>query len=519
MPILLGFLSPEHSWATQTSAGDFLKAIITISANASQNEQSCIGPNELTRQLVSQPCVEKLIYDMLKGGNPLTVGVGIVIEVIRKNNSDYDPDVGSESNMQPSSRDPIYLGTLLRMFAKHVPDFMELILSPNHTVGGGDGPVTIKRRELDAAFGGKIEPLGFDRFKTCELMAELLHCSNMGLLNEPGSEEFVKARDAERERLKLEGKLGVSADNLDSGNEDLTMRSSTTGRLGSTSPDEMRRLEVQNASDDDGFEEVTHADDAKDDFDEKPDMDEDILRPKPDSSLSFLDKDDEEFVDEPLSSPRLNTDLDPVHLEETIVQTEEVTEDLALAPLPLSPSKELAGHLDDLDIAQEVAAATPLPEENAEVDVTSPDEQINKALDEAIEGQAQTQEDEPMHDAPPPNLEIPSILPPQDGNFSPHPDDRPAPLFSKKAPATEDSTCSPPVLGESGIPDLRSPEPEDTAMGDATELANSVIIGHATDQSKTSIPDAPVVGDYLKMQFVEHKVVPTILVSVFEAVR
>src|SRR5271170_2587928 len=88
MPILLSFLSAEHSWATQTSAGDFLKAIITISANASQNEQSCIGPNSLTRQLVSEACISSLISSMLQGGNPLTVGVGIVIEVIRKNNSD-----------------------------------------------------------------------------------------------------------------------------------------------------------------------------------------------------------------------------------------------------------------------------------------------------------------------------------------------------------------------------------------------------------------------------------------------
>lgn len=208
MPILLGFLSGEASWATQTSAGDFLKAIITISANASQNEQSCIGPNELTRQLVSQTCVEQLINDMLKGGNPLTVGVGIIIEVIRKNNSDYDPDVASDASAPPSSRDPIYLGTLLRLFASHVPDFMALILSPNHTINGGDsGPQNIKRKELSAAFGAKIEPLGFDRFKTCELMAELLHCSNMGLLNEVGSEELVRTRDAERIRLKAEGKL------------------------------------------------------------------------------------------------------------------------------------------------------------------------------------------------------------------------------------------------------------------------------------------------------------------------
>jgi SIT4-associating protein SAP185/190 len=333
MPILLSFLSSEHSWATQTSAGDFLKAIITISANASQNEQSCIGPNELTRQLVSQQCIEKLISDMLKGGNPLTVGVGIVIEVIRKNNSDYDPEVGAEANSVPSSRDPIYLGTLLRMFAQRVPDFMELILSPNHTIGGGDGPVTIRRKELNAAFGGKIEPLGFDRFKTCELMAELLHCSNMGLLNEIGSEEFVKARDAERERLKSEGKLGISAHRSAVSMEELTMKSSTQTHLGS--PDGLRKLEVQNASDDDGFEEVTHAadlgDDAKDDFDEKPEPEEDILTPtNATTPLSFMDKDDEEFVDEPLSSPRLRTaELDLSHQ----------FQDPEMAVAPLSPKK------------------------------------------------------------------------------------------------------------------------------------------------------------------------------------
>ena len=95
IPILLSHLSADHSSATQTSAGDFLKAIITISANASQNEQSCIGPNDLTRQLVSEACVRSLTADMLRGGNALTVGVGIIIEVIRKNNSDYDPDVAS----------------------------------------------------------------------------------------------------------------------------------------------------------------------------------------------------------------------------------------------------------------------------------------------------------------------------------------------------------------------------------------------------------------------------------------
>jgi SIT4-associating protein SAP185/190 len=156
IPTLLSCLSPEHSWVVQTAAGDFIKAIITISANASNNEQQCIGPNELTRQLVSKPCVEQLIGYMLESGNPLTVGVGIVIEVIRKNNSDYDPDMGNDPNAIPSSRDPIYLGNLLRLFAQHVPEFMSLIM---------DGPS--KKPSIESTFGEKLEPLGFDRFKTC----------------------------------------------------------------------------------------------------------------------------------------------------------------------------------------------------------------------------------------------------------------------------------------------------------------------------------------------------------------
>jgi len=189
IPLLLGYLTPEHNNATQTSAGDFLKAIITISANATTQDQSVIGPNELTRQLVSEQCIQTLIGEMLRGGNALTVGVGIIIEVIRKNNSDYDVD--SQVGPEPKTSDPIYLGTLLRQFARHVPDFMHLIRSPSS-----------KKPDLKAAFGRTIEPLGFDRFKTCELMAELLHCSNMGLLNERGAEEDVRKRDAERERLK-----------------------------------------------------------------------------------------------------------------------------------------------------------------------------------------------------------------------------------------------------------------------------------------------------------------------------
>ncbi|KAA8575168.1 hypothetical protein EYC84_004369 [Monilinia fructicola] len=490
MPILLSFLSSEHSWATQTSAGDFLKAIITISANASQNEQSCIGPNELTRQLVSQPCIEKLISDMLKGGNPLTVGVGIVIEVIRKNNSDYDPEVGAEANAVPSSRDPIYLGTLLRMFAKHVPDFMELILSPNHTVGGGDGPVTIQRKELSAAFGGRIEPLGFDRFKTCELMAELLHCSNMGLLNEAGSEEFVKARDAERERLKAEGKLNPSPTTLMS-EDDLTMKSSTQ-RLGS--PDGSRKLEVQNASDDDGFEEVTHAtelgDDAKDDFDEKHEREETLLTSTP-PPASFLDKDDEEFVDEPLSSPRLQ----PLADENTLQEPD-------MTILPLSPTKELSQQVGSLGFTDEDTAMTSPPasiDANIHDDTGDSSDSSNKltpesdSSDDPNEGQSVALE-------PPTASSVPTEEIPHAAEVIPLPEDTPAPLFSKKTGSTEETAAS----GGSNM----SLDSIDTTMGDAGDNNTSVLMDNTEDRSQNptmEVTGAPVVGDYLKMQFVEHK--------------
>lgn len=491
MPILLGFLSSEHSWATQTSAGDFLKAIITISANASQNEQSCIGPNELTRQLVSKECIEKLISDMLKGGNPLTVGVGIVIEVIRKNNSDYDPEVGSEASTIPSSRDPIYLGNLLRMFAKRVPDFMELILSPNHTIGGGDGPVTIRRKELNAAFGGKIEPLGFDRFKTCELMAELLHCSNMGLLNEVGSEEFIKARDQERLRLKSEGKLGASANQ--SNDDDLTMKSSTQTRPDSTTGS--RKLEIQNATDDDGFEEVTHSadlgDDSKDDFDEKTDP-EDLLAVEKPAPLAF-DKDDDDFVDEPLSSPRLVTEKEFSSIPEP-----------SMAVAPLSPTKELSHQVGALGFEQEDTTMTSPPPSDPETTVSS-SVALNPATKSSPDAIGEEAQSVTENVSEPTAAEISAEHAPVEEPLA-HPEDKPAPLFAKKS--------EPEAVPEKEV----VIENDDTTMGDAGDQSSSILIGNTREQSTQladGVPSTPVVGDYLKMQFVEHRVVPTILVSLF----
>ncbi|KAH6986346.1 SIT4 phosphatase-associated protein-domain-containing protein [Ilyonectria sp. MPI-CAGE-AT-0026] len=480
IPTLLSCLSPENNWVVQTAAGDFIKAIITISANASQNEQQCIGPNELTRQLVSKPCVEKLIQYMLGGGNPLTVGVGIIIEVIRKNNSDYDPDMGTEASAVPSSRDPIYLGTLLRLFAQNVPKFMSLIMeAPSH------------KNKIDSTFGEKLEPLGFDRFKTCELMAELLHCSNMGLLNEPGSEELISTRDAQRRRLRDEGKLGPAKEE-DSAAEDLTMRRPQAA------PEESRRLEVTNA-DDDGFEEVEPSKEMSEDTSHEFVKAEVDVNP-----ASLVD----EFVDEPLSPPQTAARPDKIN-----VPFEEP--DLVVAPL--SPTKPKPAEPASSEKPTESEPAEKKPEDASE----------SKAQDSAVSEKAPTDDgsdssvlltpapsepDVKIDAADAPVAEADSALKPEP--LVPHPEDTPAPLFSAPPPP-ESGADRPPQVAEKLAAGARA----DVLAGgdDLTTETKAAPSGETAPQSAEDQPTdqttgaEPVVGDFLKLQFVEYRVVPTIL--------
>ena len=522
MPLLLGYLGKQHPTFTQTSAGDFIKAIITISANASQNEQSCIGPNSLTRQLVCETCIESLITDMLRGGNPLTVGVGIVIEVIRKNNSDYDPDVGAGQDLAPSSSDPIYLGTLLRLFAKHVPDFTELILSPNHTVSDGHTTVVVKRKELKVAFGASIEPLGFDRFKTCELMAELLHCSNMGLLNERGSEAFVKQRDQEREKLKAEGSLLKTREPqsaVTEFSEDSTgyQNGGSPLGLGSGSPEEIRKLEVANSAEDDGFEDVGASgdlsDEIKDDFDEKSpfELESNVaqsaspIRPiKPRLDL------DEEFVDEPLTSPR----LEPVEEKEIDLSSQPSPLNLK-ASEPASPTSAVTSGVNDIDLEVHRDSVT---EKSAISAQPTPNDDLVEAITSQMLPQLQTS----TSDAPPLPHRDRNLLPSTEPlelsssqEISPHPDDKPAPLFASRSddvamPAESQSKPPEESIGARGSQDTI-----DTTLGEEGDSARSPIADN--DQSfaphiENDVDGQPIVGDFLKMMFVEHQVVPTILV-------
>lgn len=439
IPNLLCFLSPDRPASVQTSAGDFLKAIITISANASPNDQSCIGPNSLTRQLVSTQCVQQLIDAMLKGGNPLTVGVGIVIEVIRKNNSDYDPESLGGPDTMLTTYDPIYLGTLLRLFAKHIPQFMALIQSSQHTIHDGNKLKTVERGKLNSAWGGQIEPLGFDRFKTCELMAELLHCSNMGLLNEPGSDEYVKQRDEERERLIREGVFDPHQDEHSGVDcNDTTADFANDSAFDSGSPEDIKTTEVPHAGEEDGFEDVGTSG---------------VLvgtKSGADTTTTADSQPTETASEIPL--PEI-TAADTVSSEEIKHSPESSTEPID----PSSPTIGLPDQVGSMNLENEAQGDQQKPEQDNQEPVTSLSQDV------------------------------------------------PAPLFSKEQASESNSAPADKSEEASSV----------TAQAEETSVLND---GGDEDSAEQYIQldtdGRPVVGDYLKIQFVENKVVPTILVSI-----
>lgn len=524
MPQLLKFLSPEYSAVAQTSSGDFVKAIITISANASQNEQSCIGPNDLTRQLVSEICVKGLIRDMLCGGNPLTVGVGIVIEVIRKNNSDYDPDVGGIDNI-PSSRDPIYLGTLLRLFASHVPDFMSLILTQTMVVTNEDGTKTEKKRELKAAYGGTIEPLGFDRFKTCELMAELLHCSNMGLLNERGAERYVRERDRERDRIWAEKERDrLEAEGITDAN------GGAEGELIEKAPLQVQNGGVEDVMNEDEFEDVAVSA-MLDEVGGTVFTKEAVGPEDPFGDPEGSKKDDDVFVDEPLSPPTTPADAP---------STPAAISNLVSAPVPADDIPPLdnippPAPLKDFPVAPPTAGdkakASASRDENAEESPLPPvpekDTPVRGKALEGIEGDKRKAEVPRAPSPPPVEGDDDSLL---KGGSSLVAGMKAASISNPQPISQERMDAElPPLPREALDQSNQSGYPEEDLM-DLGGSSDTTISdeGNATFRSvgnssfeeyepmiEKDMDGNPVVGDFLKMMFVENSVVPTILVGFF----
>lgn len=201
----------------QTAATEFIKALVTISSNTTLavDLETNIGPNQLTRELVSPEIINSIIDDiilyrppgseMLTNKHGISNCVAILIELIRKNNSDYDSNCGSYSSLlqnsngdtagevnvyvmfqwlrdfeqnPPGPRDPVYLGDMLNIFSQRLDDLAMLI--------------EFEKQPTEGAI------LGITRFKISELIAELLHCSNMILLNSRKVATVIHIRDEVR---------------------------------------------------------------------------------------------------------------------------------------------------------------------------------------------------------------------------------------------------------------------------------------------------------------------------------
>ena len=147
------------------------------------------------QELASNEAIDILIDIILnKRGYALDTAVSIVIELIRKNNSDYDQVNLLETTIidnPPIDRDPIYLGYLLKKFSINLPNFLKIIVDIET-----DDSIPLRENQLHE----KFKPLGFERFKIVELIAELLHCSNMGLMNSRKAEKIALKRDKYRKR-------------------------------------------------------------------------------------------------------------------------------------------------------------------------------------------------------------------------------------------------------------------------------------------------------------------------------
>ncbi|KAF9942243.1 hypothetical protein BGZ67_002576 [Mortierella alpina] len=167
--------SPEGRGTVQihSVASQVLLDIIAIS-QSSHPEQPSIGTNVLIDELKSEAIVTKLVSFMLNRTAPhststLINGVTIFIELIRRNNSDYDVEPLPPNAVPP--REAVDLSDLLKVLAARIEDFKDLLVVPRSVPG-----------PIETSIGLQT-PLGFERLKICEMFAELLHCSNMAVLN------------------------------------------------------------------------------------------------------------------------------------------------------------------------------------------------------------------------------------------------------------------------------------------------------------------------------------------------
>ncbi|KAI6103591.1 SIT4 phosphatase-associated protein-domain-containing protein [Pisolithus sp. B1] len=240
---LIGLLSPAHSSDVHAVVSELIKGIISMAAPSpgaglTDGLQNLPASNRFARELArresvdtlvgyilyefkEQPPTERYADDGQHNDHSNTLGhdlpdihsatssvvhsISILIELIRKNNSDYfEPylfhtlrnrliQVQQQLHGTDNAREilenamremvdrmgVVHLGPLLDVMSERLPNFQRYLRQPRSSQG--PVPTTV----------GLIQPLTFERYRICELYAELLHCSNMSLLNRSSEHHYL----------------------------------------------------------------------------------------------------------------------------------------------------------------------------------------------------------------------------------------------------------------------------------------------------------------------------------------
>lgn len=244
-----------------------------------------------------------------------------------------------------------------------------------------------------------------------------------------------------------------------------------------TSTDELR---VANSSEEDGFEKVAAPEKSEETMtgDDSTTSEEAFTEIQDRSKLELGD----DLVDEPLS-PQTRTLVEKMDDEDEIPSPMGMRNSGPLSPTTASLEEKVRR------VSLEDTAMTSPPNERDEASVV---------------------------DATSPSLktESPNAL-----GLSPRPEDTPAPLFSKSSDPNKTPTPQSPETATSptsreDITETSEVKPEGDSSTNAEENASTL-----NSNIETDIDGKPVVGDYLKIMFVENKVVPTILVCYSTAMK
>ncbi|KAG6885879.1 hypothetical protein C0993_008398 [Termitomyces sp. T159_Od127] len=232
---LIELLSPAYTSEVHIIVSDLIKGIISMatpSPGAGLSEGNGPASNRFARELALRENIYKLTsYILLEYEAPpddeedtqdsvslslpnfdsqtssVVNSISMVIELIRKNNSDFfepylfhtmrnrliqvqqqshedDRDTLERAMKEMADRmGVVHLGPVLEVMIPVIDRLQHYLLHPRSLVG----PV--------ATTVGSIKPLTLERWRMSELFAELLHCSNMSLLNR--SAELARLYDSQ----------------------------------------------------------------------------------------------------------------------------------------------------------------------------------------------------------------------------------------------------------------------------------------------------------------------------------